>query len=69
MLAKLLSIGLKVAPKFKSWFFADGKFKLNRAITLLAFALFLSLIEYLMPGFGSSLLKQLDQVSDIIGYV
>ena len=27
MLAKLLSIGLKVAPKFKSWFFADGKFR------------------------------------------
>lgn len=61
---------VSVGPKLKGWIFSDGKFQLNRALTLLA-ALVVMLVASQFVGIAelTAIINLLDEVSDIFGYV
>lgn len=69
---KLLNIFKAVAtigPGIKSWIWADGKFKLSRAVVLIAALLILSVMYHYLGDKGvAAVLAHLDEISDIIGY-
>lgn len=60
---------IKIVPKVKSWFFADGKFNPLRSIILLvAFVLIMIGYSYLGVDETNTAIEALDEVSDVIGY-
>ena len=69
-----LPIGLaidvvKIIPKVKSWFFADGKFNPVRSlIILVAFVLIMFGYAYLGVDETNQAIEGVDEISDIIGY-
>lgn len=66
----LLKVVASVGPKLKGWIFADGKFQLNRAITLLvALSVMLFASQFVSITEIAAIVDLLDDVSDIFGYV
>ena len=66
---KLIGTLLKVAPKIKSWFFADGKFQMKRSLVLLVALVLLMVGSFFFDGEQLTLIiGLLDEVSDVVGY-
>ena len=66
---KLIGMVLKVAPKIKSWFFADGKFQMKRSLVLLVALVLLMVGSFFFDGEQLTLIiGLLDEVSDVVGY-
>ena len=66
---KLIGMLLKVAPKIKGWFFADGKFQMKRSLVLLVALVLLMVGSFFFDGEQLTLIiGLLDEVSDVVGY-
>lgn len=58
-----------IGPSLKSWVFADGKFKLNRALVLVGLLLILTIMYQVVGQEGVTfIVSMLDELSDVIGY-
>jgi len=66
---KILTLALNILPKLKSYIFADGKFRKDRAVILLI-TLFLLILSIKLFGIETVItsIEMLDEVSDILGY-
>lgn len=70
MKLNILKTLISVGPSIKKWIWADGNFKLDRALILLAGLAILGLGYYFLGPTGMEVvLGYLEELSDIIGYV